>query len=111
MVTCDFELALINAVQSVFPFAKINECLFHWKQAIFRKLASLKFHNEKEINTYTMHENLMDIFVVIPQNKNITKGIPFVKDNVKNSILEADDKKNWIISGFILKGFGHHPTK
>ena len=99
-VSCDFELALINAVQSIFPFAKITGCLFHWKQAIFRKLSSLKFHNEKEIISYAMHKFSMDILTVIPKNEIITKGIPFVKDNLKDAILEADDRlkmdKFWI---------------
>jgi len=73
-VTCDFELALINAVQSIFPYTKINGCLFHWKQAICRKLVSLKFTNEKEILEICMHKNAMDILTVIPENKIEKKG-------------------------------------
>ena len=68
-VTCDFELALINAIQGIFPFSKINGCLFHWKQAIRRKLLSLKLSNEKEIVEIAMHNNSIDLLTVIPVNE------------------------------------------
>ena len=48
-ITCDFEQALLGAINGIFPYSKIIGCLFHWKQAIRRKLLSLKFTNEKEI--------------------------------------------------------------
>ena len=82
-VTCDFELALINAIQGIFPFAKINGCLFHWKQAIKRKLGSLKLKNEKEIIEYTIIINSIDILTLIPIYEIREKGIPFIKDNLK----------------------------
>ena len=37
-VTCDFEHALINAIDSQFPKSTKVQCYFHWKQAIRRKL-------------------------------------------------------------------------
>ena len=70
-------MALINAVQSIFPFTKINGCLFHWKQAICRKLVILKFKNDKEILENCMHINSMDILTAILENKIEMKGIPF----------------------------------
>ena len=90
-VTCDFELALINAIQGIFPFAKINGCLFHWKQAIKRKLSSLKLKNEKEIIEYAMVKFSIDILTVIPINEIRKKGIPFVQDNLKDAIFQGDD--------------------
>ena len=48
-ITCDFEQALLGAITGNFPYSKIIGCLFHWKQAICRKLLLLKFTNEKEI--------------------------------------------------------------
>ena len=78
-MTCDLELALINVVRSVFQFTKIN-----WgKQVICRELVYLEFQNEKEIIDIAIHPYLMDILTVIPENKIITKGIPFMKDNHK----------------------------
>jgi len=73
-VTCDFELALINAIQGIFPFAKITGCLFHWKQAIRRKLVSLKFSNENEILEIAMHRFSIDILTVIPVNEIKKRG-------------------------------------
>ena len=72
--TCNFELALINAIQGLFPFTKINGCLFHWKQAIWRKLVSLKFSNEKEILEIAMHRFSIDILTVIPVNEIKKRG-------------------------------------
>ena len=78
-MTCDLELALINVVRSVFQFTKIN-----WgKQVICRELVYLEFQNEKEIIDIAIHPYLIDILTVIPENKIITKVIPFMKDNCK----------------------------
>lgn len=41
-VTCDFEVALINAVLEQFPRANLVGCLFHWKQALRRKMVDLR---------------------------------------------------------------------
>ena len=90
-ITCDFELALINAIQGIFPYAKINGCLFHWKQAIRRKLISLKLSNEKEIVDIMMHQNSIDILTIVPVNEIKRKGIPFVKDNLKDAMNEDKD--------------------
>ena len=92
-VTCDFEQALMNAVAGIFPFSKIIGCFFHWKQAIRRKLASLKMTNEKEIIDRAMVKNSMDILTVIPVNEIKKKGISFVKDNLKDAILEDNDSE------------------
>lgn len=40
-VTCDFEKPLIKAVKSQFKEATLIGCLFHWKQALVRKLKDL----------------------------------------------------------------------
>ncbi|ETK93859.1 hypothetical protein L915_03016, partial [Phytophthora nicotianae] len=37
-VTCDFERGLMNTVTDQFRLNKIVECLFHWKQALRRKM-------------------------------------------------------------------------
>ena len=92
-VTCDFKLALMNAISAIIPFSKIIGCFFHWKQAIRRKLASLKFKNEKEIIAHAMVKYSMDILTVIPVNEIKSKGIPFVKDNLKDDILEENDSE------------------
>jgi hypothetical protein len=48
-VTCDFEIALINSVEKSFEGAVLIGCLFHWKQAIRRKLIALKCDKVKTL--------------------------------------------------------------
>ena len=40
-VTVDLEMAAINAVDEVFPSAKIHACYFHFCRAVWKKLRSL----------------------------------------------------------------------
>ncbi|KRX11976.1 hypothetical protein T07_13449, partial [Trichinella nelsoni] len=40
-VICDFETALIPAVQASFPGVQIQGCYFHFCQAVLRKVAEL----------------------------------------------------------------------
>lgn len=42
---CDFERALIDAVDDQFPNADIINCLFHFKQAVRRKMKKLGISN------------------------------------------------------------------
>ena len=37
-LTCDFELATINAFKRVFPLIHIAGCLFHYFQSLWRKV-------------------------------------------------------------------------
>ena len=40
-ITCDFELPLMNAFSKQFSLVNVNGCLFHLKQAVFKKCTSL----------------------------------------------------------------------
>ena len=82
-VTCAFELALINAIQGIFMYAKINGCLFHWKQAIQRKLILLKFANKREILEIAMHKNSINVLTLIPANESKTKWVPLWRTILK----------------------------
>jgi hypothetical protein len=46
-ITCDFEAALIKAVRHEFPESELHGCLFHWKQALARKLVTRELSNEE----------------------------------------------------------------
>jgi hypothetical protein len=71
--TCDFEKALLNALQLQFPKANQILCLFHWKQAIKRKLEAL--HIPKElIKQLICAEGLLNLLTVIPVEDIQTKG-------------------------------------
>ena len=45
-ITCDFKIALQNAISATFPGVVINGYLFHWKQAIWRKIIELNFKED-----------------------------------------------------------------
>ncbi|DBA02855.1 TPA: hypothetical protein N0F65_006645 [Lagenidium giganteum] len=40
-VVCDFAQGMMNAIRDELPNTGIVGCLFHWKQALRRKMASL----------------------------------------------------------------------
>ena len=44
--TADFEHALLNAARKTFPDAVLIGCLFHWKQALHRKMLDLRIPKE-----------------------------------------------------------------
>uniref|UniRef100_H3GKY8 MULE transposase domain-containing protein n=1 Tax=Phytophthora ramorum TaxID=164328 RepID=H3GKY8_PHYRM len=46
-ISCDFEQALINAVGDQFPDSTITGCLFHFKQAIRRRMIKLHISTDK----------------------------------------------------------------
>ena len=60
----DFERALFTNVSNHFPEAKLIGCLFHFKQAIHRKMKQLKFP-DKEVD-YAMRRGVIDLLTVIP---------------------------------------------
>lgn len=45
---CDYEVAAMNAVISVFPDAKIFGCLFHYQKAVIAKAKELGVYNSRE---------------------------------------------------------------
>ena len=83
-VTCDYERGLHNSISRAFPKAIINGCLFHWKQAIRRKLADLKC-DRWTIDRFTPADSI-ETLTLIPPNEIESKGIPFVR-----SAIETDD--------------------
>lgn len=71
-VTCDFELALIKAVIEQFPRANIVGCLFHWKQALRRKMLDLKISRERI--AYAMKPGKLDVLTVVPADEELDKA-------------------------------------
>ena len=56
-VTMDFEAAMISATRQEFPIASIHGCLFHFTQALWRKIQVLGLQQE-----YTENERMQDCF-------------------------------------------------
>lgn len=42
-ISCDFELAIVNAARESWPTASIDGCFFHFKQNLSRKIASIGY--------------------------------------------------------------------
>ena len=79
-VTCDFKKALHNVVRTEFPTAIVNGCLFHWKQAIGRKIPNLKF--DKPIDERMMTRFFLETLTIIPANEIEKYGITYVPHSV-----------------------------
>jgi MULE transposase domain len=83
-VTCDFEKGLIKAVQQQFTGVSIVGCLFHFKQALRRKLLKLKIPDDEV--SLAMRPKVLDVLTLIPHDEIASKGIPYVE-----SILECGE--------------------
>ncbi|ETN03634.1 hypothetical protein PPTG_23761 [Phytophthora nicotianae INRA-310] len=88
-VTCDFELALINAVIEQFPTANIVGCHFHWKQALRRKMIELKIPKEQIADA--MKSGKLDVLTVIPAEEVLDKGLRYVRSIID----ETETKTKW----------------
>ena len=71
----------------------VNGCLFHWKQAILRKLKDLRFTN-KDVPYRMVSRSVLDVLTVIPRAEVSTHGIAYVKSIVTDMKLsECDNVK------------------
>jgi hypothetical protein len=92
--TCDFETGLLNALQQQFPDAKQVLCLFHWKQAIRRKL--IKLGIPKNMISNLVDENgLLNLLTVIPKEEIVEKGIPYIRHNFEEGQYEKQFDIFW----------------
>ncbi|KAI3642974.1 hypothetical protein MP228_002799 [Amoeboaphelidium protococcarum] len=76
-VTCDFEKSLINAVKNEFRGAEVIGCLFHFKQALRRKLKELKFV-DADVH-FLMQVGMLDLLCLIPEDEVEIYGIPYIQ--------------------------------
>ena len=67
-LTCDFELAAINAFRNMFPSLHISRCFFHFSQSLWRKIQELG------LTRYVKYSNLTKPNAVDTEiNTNATK--------------------------------------
>ena len=89
-VTLDFDRAQINSLKKIELFKNkpyLITCLFHFGQALFRKLQKLKMiKNKLNKRGYEIIKNL-EILCFIDK-KNITKYFDFLKSHINKSIEE-----------------------
>ena len=77
-VTVDYEQALLKTTSTQFRGAKIIGCLFHWKQAIRRKLISHHIP-EQTVSKFVGKRGPLELLCVIPINEIMVKGISYVR--------------------------------
>ncbi|KAK1942776.1 hypothetical protein P3T76_005413 [Phytophthora citrophthora] len=87
-VVCDFESALINAIQEHYPSTRLIGCLFHFKQACRRKMKEYALP-DGEVGV-AMAFAVLDMLTVIPPGKIVGQGVAWVKAKIK-SRLDAKD--------------------
>ncbi|EGZ15863.1 hypothetical protein PHYSODRAFT_508713 [Phytophthora sojae] len=88
-VTGDFESALINAVLEQFPTANLVGCLFHWKQALRRKMLELRLPEDQIKDA--LSPGKLDTLTVIPEDQITEKGVRYVRSIVD----ETGAKTKW----------------
>jgi hypothetical protein len=80
-IVCDFEFAMIKSVQAEFPDSHIVGCLFHFKQALRRKMLKLKI-SEPEVNL-AMREGCIDRLTTMRRLDINLRGIHEVRSTIK----------------------------
>jgi hypothetical protein len=81
-VTCDFELALINAIVGKFPNVPLIGCLFHFKQAIRRKLVKDYKLPSDVVTTLCGENGHLNLLCSIDINDIIPHGIPYIRSKM-----------------------------
>ncbi|OWZ07807.1 hypothetical protein PHMEG_00019759 [Phytophthora megakarya] len=81
-VVCDFELPLINAIETKYPSAEVIGCLFHFKQAVRRRMKITYSIPNAEIRIAT-EKGVLDILTVIDLELVPRQGIRWVKRTIR----------------------------
>jgi hypothetical protein len=89
-ITCDYEMALINSVKETYQNATIVGCLFHFKQALRRKLIDIGIAKE-ELKLF-MESGKLDVLTIIPRAEIVEFGIPYLR-----SFESREQKGKWNI--------------
>ncbi|OWZ03038.1 hypothetical protein PHMEG_00025299 [Phytophthora megakarya] len=82
-VVVDFEQALIDSVEARFPTVRVIGCLFHWKQAIGKRMVVLHFPLLR-----LMEVGIMDMLTVIRPDDVDLAGIRFVERRIRSRCRE-----------------------
>jgi len=85
-VTCDFEQAIINAVGDQFPDATMVGCLFHFKQAVRRKMIKLLIPTEEV--SVAMGRDMLDLLTIMPHELLDPRGIDHVTEKIQARLAE-----------------------
>ena len=92
--TSDFEQAIMSTMRAQFPTGLAVGCLFHWKQAIKRRLG--EFHIPKPLIKELIGTNgVMNILTAIPIEEIIPKGIPYCRRGFDESSHQPQFDSFW----------------
>ena len=86
----------------------VNSCLFHWKQAIGRKICDLKF--DKPIDKRMMTRYVFETLTIIPIDEIEKYGIPYVHHLVKANCNQSDLDKMEIFWKYFRKYWMSSPS-
>lgn len=83
---CDYESAVINAVQTVYPQCKVTGCYYHFQKAIWRKYKQLKIqgHGGRKMVRWTTHLPLLPSHLIKEGWRVILNNVP----ELTNPIME-----------------------
>jgi len=107
-ITCDYEKALHNAISVEFPNAIVNGYLFHWKQAIRRKIIDLRF-DEPVVDRF-MHRSTLETLSIIPPDEIEKFGIPYIRNIVDENLNSKDMEKIEIFWEYFRKFWMNKPS-
>ena len=93
-VTVDYDQALMKSAKTQFREGKMVGCLFHWKQAIRRRLLLLKIP-ENLISKFIGKGGPMEVLCVVPINEILTKGISYVRSKTDESSYKEKFDSFW----------------
>ncbi|KAG6608675.1 uncharacterized protein IUM83_14772 [Phytophthora cinnamomi] len=83
-ITCDFEQGLINAVGDQFPNSTVMGCLFHFKQAVRKRM--VKLHIPTAEISVAMARGMLDVVTILPREQMDPQGIEYVTNRIKSEL-------------------------
>jgi hypothetical protein len=115
-LTCDFELALINAFKLHFPNASVKGCMFHYGQCIWKNvnLNGFKTKYSKD-ESFKMFVKKLIALAVVPIEY-VIEACNLIKDKLPSNGLTAARKifayfqRTWLNGNFPIDLWNHSST-
>jgi hypothetical protein len=80
IIHCDFEKSLINSIKEQFPDVVVAGCLFHFKQALLKKMMKLSL----PVDDCRIALSAIDVLTLCPHDEIEIIGISYVKFKVNS---------------------------
>lgn len=92
-IISDFELAIINAAQAVFPDVPVQCCLFHLGQSLYRKIQAeglQQAYNNPEDRSIKQYTHMILALAYVPL-EDVRTACDLLRDDVPDELLEIMD--------------------